>query len=209
MLYRLTRLARPARVVELGSGLGRSGAYIAAALAENGAGRFITIEGTRWRHDVARDLIEAVAPGHTEAVHGRFEDHFDALDGAGLVFIDGSHSRDATLAYADEIVRRAARPALVVFDDVEGYSDEMESAWRETAALPMFELIGEALRVGVLGLGDVHIEAPPWASLSPATARRRTAVVRVDHWREVVGAGALSMALRRHRDRGAQRTHER
>lgn len=130
-LYRLVRALRPSKVVEFGSALGVSGAYLASALRANGSGHLVTVEGSPSRQAVAAASIESVAPGVTTSLCGYFDDHLDVLAGSDLFFNDGNHQRDAALRYATAACERMSRPALMVLDDAIGYSAQMDEAWRQ------------------------------------------------------------------------------
>ncbi len=57
LLYSLTRAAKPALVVESGTGRGIAARYIAQALHTNGAGRLVTFEIHDVFHETARDIL--------------------------------------------------------------------------------------------------------------------------------------------------------
>ena len=129
-LYRVVRALAPDHVVEFGSALGVSGAYLASALTANGHGRLVTVEGSPSRQKIAAASIESAAPGVTTSICGYFDDHLDVLDGATLFFNDGNHQEDAVIRYADAAARRMAKPGVIVIDDIVGYSEGMTAAWK-------------------------------------------------------------------------------
>lgn len=161
LIYRLVRALRPERTVEMGSALGVSGAHLASALRANGTGRLLTIEGSPSRHAVAAESIESVAPGVTDAVLGMFDDHLERLRGADLIFVDGNHQPGPVRAYVDAAVASAARPAVLVLDDMVGWSPELTAVWRELARDERFAATGETEGMGALVLGplDERLEA--------------------------------------------------
>ena len=57
LLYLLVRAARPATVVEFGTSFGISALYLAAGLADNGAGRLLTTELSATKVAAARDNL--------------------------------------------------------------------------------------------------------------------------------------------------------
>lgn len=152
LLYRTVRLLRPCLVVEFGSALGVSGSYLAAALASNGEGALVTVEGSASRSGVAAASIESVAPGVVRARVSLFDDAFEELAGAQLFFNDGNHQPEAVLRYADEAVARMQRPATILVDDVEHFSTAMTGAWRNLRADRRFSEAAEAGGVGMLRL---------------------------------------------------------
>jgi hypothetical protein len=60
VFFELTRRLRPRYVVEMGTNLGFSGCYLAAALEEAGGGGLITLEGSPHKAAIARSTFEAV-----------------------------------------------------------------------------------------------------------------------------------------------------
>ena len=159
-LYRLVRALRPSKVVEFGSALGVSGAYLASALRANGTGRLVTVEGSPSRQEVASASIESVAAGVTTSLCGYFDDRLDVLDGADLFFNDGNHQRDAVLRYAGAAYDRMTRPAVIVLDDAIGYSGDMDEAWRELRRDPRFSATDTLGAFALLELGGAVVDRP-------------------------------------------------
>jgi predicted O-methyltransferase YrrM len=153
LLYHLVSAFRPRCVVELGTNLGITAAYIAAALRANGDGGVLTtVDASPYRLHIARDLHGRLGLRDVDYVQGRFSDVLPTtLPGMGrvdLAFIDGDHRYEPTLAYTD-IVGAHARPgALFVYDDIR-WSDGMWKAWSALQADARFAL---TVDVGVMGV---------------------------------------------------------
>jgi predicted O-methyltransferase YrrM len=137
-LYLLVREFKPSVAFELGTNVGISSAYQAAALKLNGGGRLITLEASPYRLRLAKRLHERL--GLTDEVSyrpGLFSDTLGrALKESGPVdyaFIDGHHQYRPTLDYFDMICRRATEGAVFVFDDIV-WSSGMKRAWGEIKA---------------------------------------------------------------------------
>lgn len=157
LLYRLARTLAPTDAVEFGSAFGLSGAYLVAGLQAGGGGRFTTIEAAASRSRIAADTI-ALAPSDdidVRLVVGLFDEHFEVLDGAGLVFIDGNHQAVPTATYVEECLRRGARDLVLVLDDIAGYSPEMDQLWQALRRDKRFSATGQFADVGVLVRGDL------------------------------------------------------
>src|SRR5262249_31791723 len=106
LLFRLVRDLAPETVLELGSCVGISAAFQAAALHLNGTGRLITLEGAApLAERTARTLADLCLSEVAEVRVGEFDDTLpDALRElapVGLSFIDGNHQERPTLTYAD------------------------------------------------------------------------------------------------------------
>lgn len=137
-LYLLVREFKPTAALELGTNVGVSSAYQAAALKLNGGGRLVTLESSPYRLRLAKRLHEKV--GLTDYVTyrtGLFNETLgEALEASGPVdyaFVDGHHQYRPTLDYFDVICSRVKDKAIIVFDDIV-WSAEMRRAWREVKA---------------------------------------------------------------------------
>lgn len=153
LLYHLVAAFRPRSVVELGTNLGISAAYLAAALRANGdGGRLATLDASPYRLRVARELHARLKLRNVEYVHGRFVDTLEpVLRGTGpvdLAFVDGHHLYEPTLAYTGTILAHARPGALLVFDDIR-WSGEMRRAWAALQADERFSLVVDAGMMGV------------------------------------------------------------
>jgi predicted O-methyltransferase YrrM len=148
LLFRLARYYRPAVVVELGTSLGLSTAYLAAGAKD---AKIWTIEGSGAVAERASGNLEELGLGRVEG-SGRVEGtgrvksvrgNFDAvleplLERTGpveLAFVDGNHRYEPTMRYFDILMRHSGRGSMLIFDDIH-WSAEMERAWAEIKADP-------------------------------------------------------------------------
>jgi predicted O-methyltransferase YrrM len=134
LLYHLIRHFRPRTGLELGTCLGLSAAYVAAALHENGTGRLVTLEGGTALARLARRHLDALGLGaRVKIVEGRFRRTLPGVLARhapiDFAFLDGHHDPDATLAYVDRLAPHLADGAVLVFDDI-AWSLGMRRAWR-------------------------------------------------------------------------------
>jgi len=151
LLLRLVRETRPARCLELGTNLGISAAYQAAALRLNGGGELHTVEGSPKLAELSRGHLASL--GLAAEVHaGRFLEVLPGLLARTApldhVFIDGHHDGPATVGYFAQLQPSLSPGALVVFDDVD-WSAGMAEAWRAIRADPRVRV---AVGLGTMGL---------------------------------------------------------
>jgi predicted O-methyltransferase YrrM len=136
LLFKLIRELRPLRCVEMGTALGLSGAYQAAALALNGRGKLTSLEGSAELAALARRNWAALGLEGADVVVGKFSDTLGGVIGAqspiDYVFVDGHHDENATLDYFEQLIPHLASPACLVFDDI-AWSAGMQRAWRTIA----------------------------------------------------------------------------
>jgi predicted O-methyltransferase YrrM len=118
LLYALARASRPETVVEFGTSFGISTIYLAAALADNGAGRILTTELSARKVEAAgANLREAGIDGPVTILPGdALETLADVPGPVGLVLLDGW--KDLCLPVLRLLEPRLAPGALVVADDI-------------------------------------------------------------------------------------------
>jgi predicted O-methyltransferase YrrM len=132
LLFRLIRDLRPVSCIEMGTAVGISAAYQAAALRLNGTGALVTLEGAAPIANIARDNFRRLGLTTVEVVVGRFQNTLpEVLIGrrpVDYIFVDGHHDEQATLAYFEQILPYLADTAILVFDDIT-WSEGMKRAW--------------------------------------------------------------------------------
>ena len=152
LLFKLIRHFQPRHLVELGSAMGLSGAYQAAALRLNDLGHLYTLEGCRNLADFARETVSRIDGRRVTVVEGRFEDTLPGvLTGMGQVdfaFVDGHHDEAATLQYWGLIRERMVEGSVAVFDDC-NWSEGMHRAWERISSDPT---VSCAIDLGKFGL---------------------------------------------------------
>ena len=131
-LYRLCLWYKPSRVVEFGTGLGISTAFISSG-AENA--NITTIEGSPEKHHFASANVPSGAAGSIEFLMGHFDDHFgevlESLENRTMVFLDGDHTYESTMKRTSQILEaNDFEEMMVVMDDIY-WSEGMEKAWKE------------------------------------------------------------------------------
>jgi predicted O-methyltransferase YrrM len=153
LLYRVARHYSPSTILELGTSLGLSTAYLAAGAPQ---ARLWTIEGAPAIADKARANLSHLGktPG---IVTGNFDTVLPALIGqispVELAFIDGNHRYEPTVRYFDTIFRHAAPAAALIFDDIH-WSAEMETAWNTICNDPRVYLTIDLFFIGLVFLRD-------------------------------------------------------
>jgi predicted O-methyltransferase YrrM len=152
---RLVRELAPQSCLELGTGLGISTAYQAAALELNGAGTLTTLEGAQTWGAVAEQGLSALGLGtRTEVRLGPIDDTLpDVLERIAPVdyaFLDADHTEEATLQHFELIVPHLSPEGIVVLDDI-SFSREMWRAWKAIAR-------GDRISIG-LSLGRMGVVA--------------------------------------------------
>ena len=153
LLFRIARHYQPATILELGTSLGLSAAYLAAGAPH---GRVFTLEGAAVvaaaaeRNLCSVGLEATVVTGHFDEQLGPLLERLPPID---LAFVDGNHRREPTLRYFDLLVRHAAGSAALIFDDIH-WSSEMEAAWTAIKNDPRVYLTIDLFFIGIVFLRD-------------------------------------------------------
>jgi predicted O-methyltransferase YrrM len=153
LLFRLVREVGPVNCLEMGSCVGISAAYQAAALELNGQGRLLSLEGAEvLAQRSARTLEELGLENRAEIRLGRFADTLESalseLRPVDWAFIDGDHQEEPTLEYMDLVLSSAGPETVLVFDDI-NWSAGMRRAWHRVIADSRFALTVDLRSVGL------------------------------------------------------------
>ena len=136
VLYRLIKHYQPKTIIELGTSLGITTAYLAAA---NPKANVITIEGSSSVMNVAKSGFKKLNLDHILALTGHFDQVLPTVLGqfatVDLVYIDGNHRYQPTINYFLQCLAKSGNDTILVFDDIH-WSEEMEKAWEEIKAHP-------------------------------------------------------------------------
>jgi predicted O-methyltransferase YrrM len=151
LLYYLVKELRPEVCLELGTCLGISAAYQAAAL--NSVGKLWTVEGDPATAAFARQNLAELGLTIVEVLNGPFAevlpDALVRLNQIDYVLIDGHHDGDAMKEYFALIHPWLSKNACVVFDDID-WSAGMRKAWRELQEQYNFGLAVDLGRIGIV-----------------------------------------------------------
>ena len=162
LLFRLARYYRPERVLELGTSLGLSTAYLAvgagSAKATGGrSAKVFTIEGAPEVGAVAKNNFRVLGLENIDVTIGNFDRVLDAtLNRAGridLAFIDGNHRLEPTLRYFNALYGQLSPSAVLIFDDIH-WSREMEAAWESIKKDPRVTLSVDLFFIGLVFFRD-------------------------------------------------------
>jgi predicted O-methyltransferase YrrM len=154
LLFALVRKLKPEQCLELGSSLGLSAAYQAAALQLNGFGKIDTLEGSPAVAERARATLEQLPAVVTT---GRFQDTLAPLleqrPDIDFAFVDGHHDRDATIGYFEQLLPHLSPTGVLVFDDI-AWSAGMAEAWSRIHSDRRVGLAVDLFKVGIAALGE-------------------------------------------------------
>lgn len=131
LLFRLVNRFKPKTIVELGTSLGLSTMYLAAA---NKSTEVITVEGCKNTAKVAQVNFDKIGFKNISLHQATFDDFLPAYlsktETLDFVFFDGNHTKEATLNYFNWCVEKANEQTVFVFDDIY-WSEGMTVAWEQ------------------------------------------------------------------------------
>jgi len=166
-LFKAVAHTKPKTMLELGTSLGISTAYQAAASLN---ARFITIEGCPNVAMYAKRNFEMLRVKNVEQRIGRFEDCLpDALQSLGqldYLFIDGNHRKAPTLQYFELCLVHVHDGSVFVFDDIH-WSAEMVEAWEAIRQHPQVSVSIDLFFIGIVffrkeNKAKEHYRLVPW-----------------------------------------------
>jgi predicted O-methyltransferase YrrM len=136
LLYRLSHHYNPQTIIELGTSLGISTAYLAKGNAE---AEVITVEGSKKIRELAMENFKKLNISNISSVGGNFDEVLqsiiDTKTAIDLAYIDGNHRYYPTINYFRALLKKAGNNSIFIFDDIY-WSDEMEKAWTEIKEHP-------------------------------------------------------------------------
>lgn len=133
-LFKLIRNLKPVSCIELGTCLGISASYQAAALKINGKGDLFTLEGSPEIAKIAGETLSILGMENISIIIGPFfmtlKNVLKTAKPIDLFFNDGHHDHDAVIQYFNEAYQYLSNEAVIIFDDI-SWSEGMRTAWEE------------------------------------------------------------------------------
>lgn len=149
-LFRLARHYQPGSILELGTSLGITTSYLAAACPQ---ARIFTIEGSEAIAEVAEDNFNRLQLSHIQTLRGNFDKVLPSLipelSSVDLAYIDGNHRYAPTISYFHQLLAKVHDHSILVFDDIH-WSEEMERAWEEIKIHPSVQYTIDIFFLGLV-----------------------------------------------------------
>lgn len=152
LLFRLIRHFRAKTIVDLGTSLGLTTAYLAEA-ARLHEGQVLTFEGCPETAVVARRNFQQLGLQNVTVVVGNIDQtlpaHIAGLGRIDFVFFDANHRYEPTVRYFEICLKERHNDTVFVFDDIH-WSDEMEQAWAYIKNHPAVSVTVDLFWVGLV-----------------------------------------------------------
>lgn len=150
LLHRIVKKYKPDTVLELGTSLGISTAYLATG---NPSAKIITCEGSESIAATARKNFNYLELSTIEIREGNFDDIIPTLLKSirtiDFVFIDGNHREEPTLRYFNWLTELSNTETIMVFDDIH-WSAGMDRAWEKIKSDPRVRMTIDLFFVGIV-----------------------------------------------------------
>jgi predicted O-methyltransferase YrrM len=150
LLFRLAHYLKPVTILELGTSLGITTAYLAKALPSSSIS---TIEGAEEVAKVARINFDKLQLKNIQLIVDNFDDalqqELQKTGKAEFVFFDGNHRKEPTINYFEQCLTYAEENSVFIFDDIY-WSAEMKEAWQEIKKNPRVSLSIDLFDLGLV-----------------------------------------------------------
>ncbi len=150
LLHRLVLFFKPGVILDLGTSLGVTTAYLASAAPQ---GQVYTFEGCPATADIAKETFTKLHLPNIRLLQGNMDETLPALleevNKVDFVFLDGNHRLEPTLRYFNLCLQKAHEQSVFIFDDIH-WSAEMREAWWQVKAHPQVLLTIDLFFIGLV-----------------------------------------------------------
>ena len=150
LLQRLCASNQSHYIIELGTNLGLSTAYLAS---NNSNSQVFTLEGQPELCQIAQQNFKQLHLNNIKIIEGNIDDTLPRLiqqiPQIDLLFIDANHQYQATLDYYNLAKSKVHKNAIIIFDDIH-WSKGMQQAWNEIRQDPDIRLSIDIFHMGIV-----------------------------------------------------------
>ena len=150
LMFRIVDYYAPKTIIELGTSLGITSAYLASA---SSAASVTTMEGAPVIAQLAQKNFEQLGLKNINLILGNFDKTLpltlNKLSPIDLAFIDGNHRKEPTLRYFEQLLQHSHDHTILIFDDIH-WSNEMEAAWETIKAHERVMLSIDLFFIGIV-----------------------------------------------------------
>lgn len=150
LIARLAATTNAATIIELGTCLGITTAYLAKA---SPLSKVISVEGCPQTSTVARENLDTLGLQSVDLRIGNFDDILPQIieqeEKIDFLFIDGNHRKEATLNYFHLCLPKVHEKSILIFDDIY-WSEGMKEAWQEIKAHPNVSITIDLFYIGLV-----------------------------------------------------------
>lgn len=150
LLQRLCASNQSHYIIELGTNLGLSTAYLAS---NNSNSQVYTLEGQPQLCQIAQQNFKQLHLNNIQIIEGNINNTLPTLiqqiPQIDLLFIDANHQYQATINYYKLAKSKVHKNTIIVFDDIH-WSEGMQQAWNEIRQDPDIRLAIDIFHMGII-----------------------------------------------------------
>jgi len=154
LLFRMVHYFKAQEILELGTSLGITTAYLASVSSDNVC---VSLEGSPEIATVAKENLRKLKLSNVEVVVGDIDttllNVLNKTEKLDFVYFDANHRSEAVLSYFEQCLPKAHRETVMVFDDIY-WSADMEHAWREIKKHPQVNSTIDLFQLGIVFFND-------------------------------------------------------
>ncbi|MBX9808620.1 MAG: class I SAM-dependent methyltransferase, partial [Flavobacteriaceae bacterium] len=129
LLFRIVNYFQPDTILEIGTSLGLATSALALG---NPKASIVTLEGCPETANQCQLQLQKFNFKNVKSIVTKFNDYLQICnlqpENCQLIYFDGNHSKNATLAYFELLLPTITNETVWIFDDIH-WSPEMEEAW--------------------------------------------------------------------------------
>lgn len=150
LMYRLIQRFGSRTIIDLGTSLGVTTLYEAAAAP---TAQVLTFEGCPQTAAVAARNFRKLNRANIEIITGNLDEtlaeRLKTVSGIDFAFFDANHRYEPTVQYFNTCLLKAHNESCFIFDDIH-WSDEMEQAWETIKAHPAVTVSIDLFYIGLV-----------------------------------------------------------
>ncbi|KOY87720.1 SAM-dependent methyltransferase [bacterium 336/3] len=152
LLFRLVNRFQPKTIIDLGTCLGITTAYLASPVPKS---TIYTFEGSESLIQLAQTHFKMLGLSNIKTVLGNIDDTLpatlDTFDKIDFAFIDANHRYEPTIRYFEQILDKSHEDTVIILDDIY-WSDEMKRAWQNVVSHPQVMISIDLFWIGIVFL---------------------------------------------------------
>jgi len=129
LMFRTVNHCRSNNIIELGTSLGITTAYLASAKLN---ANVYTFEGAKQIAAIAKQTFDSLSINNIQVIEGNFDNtlqkQLNKMSCVDFAFVDGNHRKKPTIQYFEQLLAKSTESSVFIFDDIH-WSNEMEEAW--------------------------------------------------------------------------------
>lgn len=148
ILWKIAHHYRPELMLELGTSIGTGSIHLKSGNPES---HLITVEGCDAILSRALQQFDYWHLSGITTICSSFETFVElpAIGKYDLIFLDGNHSRNATLVYLEKLFDHSHSQTVFILDDIR-WSDDMWDLWKQLVSDERFHVSIDLGRMGLL-----------------------------------------------------------